>query len=119
MAGLARGLPSQSAASQSSSDATSHSTTTPPPPTIATSPPNRTSIADDIADPPFGWARAYEEDCQPEGICALISRAYSPKCVEGEFSEVHMYGVLGSSLSSGAAQRGLRIRHETPVDGVA
>src|SRR5215211_405737 len=88
MAGLARGLPSQSAASQFSSDATSHSTTTPPPPPIATSPPNRTSIADDIADPPFGWARAYEEECQPEGICALISRAYSPKCVEGGFSEV-------------------------------
>ena len=41
--------------------------------------------------------------------------------MEGEFSEVELplYGVLGSSLSSGAARRRLRIRHEALVDSVA
>src|SRR5215203_5326488 len=35
------------------------------------------------------------------------------------FSGVRGRGVLGSSLSSGAARRCLRVCHEAPVDGVA
>src|SRR5215213_7013060 len=34
------------------------------------------------------------------------------------FYELRFYGVLGSSLSSGAARRRLRVRHEAPEDGV-
>src|SRR5215208_8541603 len=34
------------------------------------------------------------------------------------FCEVRIHGVLGSSLSSNAAQRRLRVRYETLVDGV-
>src|SRR5215218_5125237 len=32
--------------------------------------------------------------------------------------ELRLLGILGSSLSSGAARRRLRVRHETPEDGV-
>jgi hypothetical protein len=39
--------------------------------------------------------------------------------VEGVFCELRANGVLGSSLSSGAARRRLRVRHEAPEDGVA
>src|SRR3954451_23727876 len=35
------------------------------------------------------------------------------------FSDGLQIGILGSSLSSGAARRRLRIRHEAPEDGVA
>jgi hypothetical protein len=45
-------------------------------------------------------------------------RTYPPKCVEGEFCELRRDGVLGSSLSSGATRRRLRVRHEVPEDGV-
>jgi hypothetical protein len=49
------------------------------------------------------------------------AKPYSPRCVEWGFSEVELrnYGVLGSSLSSGAARRRLRVRHEAPEDGIA
>src|SRR5215218_5878582 len=45
---------------------------------------------------------------------------YSPKCVEEEFCEVELplYGVLGSSLSSGAARGCLRILQKAPEDGI-
>src|SRR5918994_1326945 len=45
---------------------------------------------------------------------------YSPNLVEGKFSEggLPLYGVLGSSLSSGAARRRLRIRHEAPENSI-
>jgi hypothetical protein len=34
------------------------------------------------------------------------------------FCELRMYGVLGSSLSSGAVRRRLRIRYEALEDGI-
>src|SRR5215207_7111392 len=37
---------------------------------------------------------------------------------EDEFCELRHNGVLGSSLSSGAARRRLHIRHEHPEDGI-
>src|SRR5215208_33078 len=48
-------------------------------------------------------------------------KADSPKFALPVFYEVELpvYGVLGSSLSSGAARRCLRVCHEAPVDGVA
>src|SRR5215207_11391282 len=48
------------------------------------------------------------------------TRDYSPNLAEGKFSEVELplNGFLGSSLSSGAARRRLRVRHEAPEDGV-
>src|SRR5215208_3462471 len=38
--------------------------------------------------------------------------------VELRYGEVRILGILGSSLSSGAARGPLRIRHEAPEDGV-
>src|SRR5215211_6135531 len=50
---------------------------------------------------------------QPQSTCA-----YSAECVEYEFCELRLLGILGSSLSSCAARRHLRIHHEALEDGV-
>src|SRR5215203_1801661 len=57
--------------------------------------------------------------CPGFGGCPTVEKA-SPECREAAFSEVGLllYGVLGSSLSSGAARRRLHIRHEAPEDGI-
>src|SRR5215210_2664455 len=44
--------------------------------------------------------------------------SYSPECVEGLFCELRPKGVLGSSLSSGAARGCLRILQQAPEDGI-
>ncbi len=43
---------------------------------------------------------------------------YPPECVEGEFCELRIDGVLGSSLSSGAARRRLQICQKALEDGI-
>ena len=43
---------------------------------------------------------------------------YSPKCPEGVFCELRLLGVLGSSLSSGAARRRLQICQEALEDDI-
>jgi hypothetical protein len=43
---------------------------------------------------------------------------YSPECVEVQFLELRLYGVLGSSLSSSAARGLLRVRYEAPEDSI-
>src|SRR5919107_4169039 len=49
-----------------------------------------------------GWAVAPLRCCQPNKLGASLVKAYSPECVEGEFSEVGLpiYGVLRSSASA-------------------
>jgi hypothetical protein len=43
-----------------------------------------------------GGHEPYERDVRPHLSCL-----YSPKCLEGEFSDVRLYGVLGSPDSPG------------------
>src|ERR671921_691420 len=66
-------------------------------PTMAISPPTRTRFEDDIAAPAFVLLFTIDSAIVKE--TAHLPRAYSLKCVEGEFSEVELplYGVLGSS----------------------
>jgi hypothetical protein len=66
-------------------------------------------FAGTICSPPFSKILLFEHGRE----------AHSTKCVEGEFCELRLNGVLGSSLSSGAARRRLRVRHEALEDGVA
>src|SRR5215208_5683364 len=57
--------------------------------------------------------------CPGFGGCGTVEKA-SPRCREAAFSEdeLPLYGVLGSSLSSGAARRRPRVRYEAPEDGI-
>src|SRR5215208_545913 len=58
--------------------------------------------------------------CPGFGGCGTVEKA-SPRCREAAFSEDELRhnGVLGSSLSRGAARRRPRVRYEAPEDGIA
>src|ERR687898_474064 len=50
--------------------------------------------------------------------CAVWVRSPTPGCVVGPFHELRLSPILGSSLSSGAARRRLRVCHEAPENGI-